>query len=76
MRGFQQKHLEEAWKKSKLRCKEREKELRDIVKYVKVGLLSLCKKYHKITGFLFLGGTKLWFCFAYFSVIDPKILHF
>ncbi|XP_026135031.1 E3 ubiquitin/ISG15 ligase TRIM25-like isoform X1 [Carassius auratus] len=30
-----QKHLEEAWKKSKLRCKEREKELRDIVKYVK-----------------------------------------
>ncbi|XP_043120659.1 tripartite motif-containing protein 16 isoform X2 [Puntigrus tetrazona] len=30
-----QKHLEEAWKKSKQRCKEREKELRDIVKYVK-----------------------------------------
>ncbi|CAM4587325.1 unnamed protein product [Leuciscus chuanchicus] len=33
--GFKQKHLEEAWKKSKQRCKEREKELRDIVKYVK-----------------------------------------
>ncbi|XP_059357147.1 tripartite motif-containing protein 16-like [Carassius carassius] len=30
-----QKHLEEVWKKSKQRCKEREKELRDIVKYVK-----------------------------------------
>ncbi|XP_067220347.1 tripartite motif-containing protein 16 [Chanodichthys erythropterus] len=30
-----QKHLEEAWKKSKQRCKEREKELKDIVKYVK-----------------------------------------
>lgn len=38
---FKQKHLEEAWKKSKLRCKEREKELKDIVKYVKVGLHSL-----------------------------------
>lgn len=37
--GFKQKHLEEAWKKSKQRCKEREKELKDIVKYVKVGLL-------------------------------------
>ncbi|TRY55777.1 hypothetical protein DNTS_025633 [Danionella cerebrum] len=30
-----QKHLEEAWKKSRQRCKEREKELREIVKYIK-----------------------------------------
>ncbi|KAI7809956.1 putative tripartite motif-containing protein 16-like [Triplophysa rosa] len=30
-----QRRLEEAWKKSKQRCKDREKELRDIVKYIK-----------------------------------------
>lgn len=31
-----QKQLEEAWKKSKQKCKDREKELRDIAKYIKV----------------------------------------
>ncbi|XP_051557657.1 tripartite motif-containing protein 16 isoform X1 [Myxocyprinus asiaticus] len=34
-RTDKQKHLEEVWRKSKQRCKEREKELRDIVKYIK-----------------------------------------
>ncbi|XP_073787172.1 tripartite motif-containing protein 16 isoform X1 [Danio rerio] len=34
-RTEKQKHLEEAWRKSKQRCREREKELRDIVKYIK-----------------------------------------
>nr|XP_055057346.1 tripartite motif-containing protein 16 [Misgurnus anguillicaudatus] len=34
-RAEKQKQLEDAWKKSKQRCKDREKELRDIVKYIK-----------------------------------------